>query len=214
MKQLTLYTNPNSRGRIVRWLLEELNVPYNVKVLQYGTDMKSADFLALNPMGKVPVITHGDLVVTEAAAICAYLADHFADKQLAPALNSPERGTYYRWLFFAAGPLEMATTAKAFDWRIDADNAVSVGSGLYQNMVDTLETALTNGPYLCGEQFTAADIYVGSHIQWGMMFKTLEQRPAFTDYAQRLQAREAAIRATALDDALHASTSATATPDQ
>lgn len=202
MKELTLFTNPNSRGRIVRWMLEELEVPYNTTVLEYGGDIKSPYYLKLNPMGKVPAIKHGDLVVTEGAAICAYLADHFADKQLAPALNSPERGTYYRWLFFAAGPLEMATTAKAYDWRIDAENAQSVGSGLYQDVLTTLESALEKGPYLCGEQFTAADIYVGSHISWGMMFKSLEERPSFKRYVQRLESREAAIRANQLDDAL------------
>lgn len=204
MKPLTFYTNPNSRGRIIRRLLEELEVPYDVKVLQFGSEMKAAEFLALNPMGKVPAIKHGDTVVTEGAAICAYLADQFADKKLAPAPDSPERGNYYRWLFFAAGPLEMATTAKAYDWRIDSDNAASVGCGLYQDTVKALETALTKGPYLCGEQFTAADIYVGSHISWGMLFGTLEKRPAFTDYVQRLQARKACIRATELDDALAA----------
>lgn len=202
MSSLTLYTNPQSRGRIVRWLLEELNVPYQVKVLQYGPEMKAADFLALNPMGKVPVLTHGDIVVTETAAICAYLADFFAEKQLAPACNSPARAAYYRWLFFTAGPLEMATSAKAFNWRIDEDNAASVGCGRYLETLNTLETALTQGPYLCGEQFTAADVYVGSHIEWGLWFNTLEPRPAFKAYVQRLQSREAAIRATKLDDAL------------
>ncbi len=204
MNSITLYTNPNSRGRIVRWLLEELDVPYNVEVLQYGSDIKGAAFLALNPMGKVPVITHSDVVVTEAAAICAYLADQFADKQLAPAFNSPARAAYYRWLFFTAGPLEMVTSAKAFNWRLDADNAQSVGCGLYQDTVNALETALANGPYICGEQFSAADVYVGSHIEWGMMFDTLEKRPAFTEYVQRLQQRPAAIKANALDDALAA----------
>lgn len=202
MKQLTLYTNPNSRGRIIRWLLEELDLSYKVEVLEYGSEIKSAEFLALNPMGKVPVIQHGDVVVTETAAICAYLADQFADKKLAPALASPERGTYYRWLFFAAGPLEMATSAKAYGWHIDADNASSVGCGLYQDTLNTLETALHHGPYICGEQFTAADIYVGSHIQWGMMFDTLESRPAFTRYVERLQGRAAAVKANKLDDAL------------
>lgn len=202
MSSLTLFTNPQSRGRIVRWLLEELNVPYQVEVLQYGPEMKAADFLALNPMGKVPVITHGDIVVTETAAICAYLADYFADKKLAPAINSPERATYYRWLFFTAGPLEMATSAKAFGWRLDEDNAASVGCGRYVDTLDALETALTASPYLCGEQFTAADVYVGSHIEWGLWFNTLEPRPAFKDYVQRLQTRAAAIRATKLDDAL------------
>ncbi|WP_027672851.1 glutathione S-transferase family protein [Rheinheimera baltica] len=202
MKPLTLYTNPNSRGRIVRWLLEELNVPYDIKVLQYGDEIKAADYLALNSMGKVPAITHGEVVVTETAAICAYLADQFADRQLAPALDSAERGTYYRWLFFAAGPLEMATSAKAFNWRLDADNAQSVGCGLYQDTLNTLESALTQSLYICGQQFTAADVYVGSHIHWGLMFNTLESRPAFTEYVQRLQARKAAIRANELDDAL------------
>jgi len=207
MQELTLYTNPNSRGRVVRWMLEELSVPYQLKVLEYGSAMKSADFLALNPMGKVPVLTHGNVVVTEAAAICAYLADHFANKGLAPKLDSPERGTYYRWLFFAAGPFEMATSAKAYEWRIDDDNAPAVGCGSYQSTVDALETALAKGPYLCGEQFTAADIYVGSQIIWGMMFETLDERPAFKAYADRLQAREAAVRANVLDDALESDAS-------
>lgn len=202
MKSLTLYTNPQSRGRIIRWLLEELHVPYTVKVLQYGPEMKSAEFLALNPMGKVPVISHGDVVVTEAAAICAYLADQFADQQLAPAPDSAERAAYYRWLFFAAGPLEMATSAKAYNWRIDADNAQAVGCGIYTDTLNALETALAKGPYICGEQFTAADVYVGSHIEWGMMFETLEKRPAFIEYVQRLQTRPAAIKANQLDDAL------------
>ncbi|WP_088329538.1 glutathione S-transferase family protein [Lacimicrobium sp. SS2-24] len=202
MQDLTFFTNPNSRGRIVRWMLEELDVPYKTTMLEYDGDIKSPYFLKLNPMGKVPAIKHGDLVVTEGAAICAYLADHFAEKNLAPALNSPERGTYYRWLFFAAGPLEMATTAKAYGWRIDAENAQSVGCGLYQDVLNTLESALENGPYLCGEQFTAADVYVGSHISWGMMFKNLDERPAFKRYVQRLASREAAIRANQLDDEL------------
>src|SRR5690606_31887072 len=116
--------------------------------------------------------------------------------------DSSDRGTYYRWLFFAAGPLEMATTAKAYNWRLDSDNCTSVGCGLYNDTLNALETALANGPYLCGEQFTAADVYVGSHISWGMLFGTLEKRPVFTDYIQRLQTREAYIRAAELDDAL------------
>lgn len=202
MTELTFYTNPNSRGRIIRWLLEELGLSYKLELMQFGGNIKSAEFLKLNPMGKVPAIKHGDVVVTEGAAICAYLADQFADKALAPAPDSPERGAYYRWLFFAAGPLEMATTAKAYNWRLDSDNATSVGCGLYNDTLNTLESALTQGPYLCGEQFTAADIYVGSHIGWGMLFGTLEKRPAFTEYVQRLQAREASIRATQLDDEL------------
>ena len=202
MKPLTFYTNPNSRGRIVRWMLEELNLSYDIELMHFGGNIKSAEFLALNPMGKVPVIKHGDTVVTEDAAICAYLADQFADKGLAPAPDSPERGTYYRWLFFAAGPLEMATTAKAYNWHLDSDNCTSVGCCLYNDTLNALETALAKGPYLCGEQFTAADVYVGSHINWGMLFGTLEKRPAFTEYVERLQKREAAVRANQLDDTL------------
>ena len=202
MKPLTFYTNPNSRGRIIRWMLEEFNLPYDVELMHFGGNMKSAQYLALNPMGKVPAIQHGDTVVTEGAAICAYLADQFADKGLAPAPDSSDRGTYYRWLFFAAGPLEMATSAKAYNWCIDADNAQAVGCGIYDDTLNALETALANGPYICGEQFTAADVYVGSHIEWGMMFETLPAKPCFTAYVQRLQARPAAQRANALDDAL------------
>lgn len=202
MNALTFYTNPNSRGRIVRWMLEELNLQYEVELMHYGANMKSAEFLTLNPMGKVPVIKHGDTVITECAAICAYLADQFASEGLAPATDSSMRGTYYRWLFFAAGPLEMATTAKAYNWRLDAENAMSIGCGLYHDTVNALETALAQGPYLCGEQFTAADVYVGSHISWGMRFDILEKRPAFTAYLQRLQQRPAYIRAMALDDTL------------
>lgn len=202
MNSLTLYTNPDSRGRIVRWMLEELGVPYDVRVMEYGSSIKSPDYLKINPMGKIPAIQHGDVVVTECAAICAYLADHFAEKGLAPATDDPQRGAYYRWLFFAAGPLEMAMSAKSYDWRIDADNVQSVGCGYYHDVLNTLEQTLQKSPYLCGKHFSAADLYVGSNIGWGMMFKTVEERPIFHEYVERLYSREAAIRATQLDDAL------------
>lgn len=202
MPSLTLYTNPMSRGRIARWMLEEVGEPYETVVLDYGTTMKGADYLVVNPMGKVPAIKHGDAVVTEAAAICAYLADAFPEKGLAPPHGSPLRAPYYRWMFFAAGPVEASVTAKSLGLLAPADKKTMAGYGSYEETIDALETALAPGPYLCGDQFTAADLYVGAHIGWGMMFGTIEKRPVFEDYFGRLQARPAAIRANQLDDAL------------
>ena len=202
MADITFYTHPYSRGRIVRWMLEETGLPYDVEIKEFGTSMKAADYLAINPMGKVPAIRHGSTVVTEVAAICAYLADLVPQKALAPAVGSPERGTYYRWMFFVAGPLEMATTAKAFDWKIDAENARAVGCGQRTDAMDALESALKNKPYICGDHFTAADLLVGSYLGWGMMQKTLEERPVFMEYVARMNAREASVRASGIDDAL------------
>ena len=129
MSDLTFYTHPMSRGRVVRWMLEEVGADYTVKTLEFGGDMKGPEYLAINPMGKVPAIKHGDVVVTEVAAICAWLADRFPEKNLAPGLHAPERGGYYRWLFFMAGPFEMASSAIAYDWRIDSSNEQAVGCG-------------------------------------------------------------------------------------
>lgn len=202
MNKLTLYTNPWSRGRIVRWMLEEAGADYDLQIMEYGGNIKSPEYLAINPMGKVPALTHGDTVVTEVVAICAYLADLFPEKNLAPALNDPRRGSYYRWLFFAAGPLEMATTAAAYGWDIDEKNVQAVGCGYISDTINTVEMALTKAPYICGNQFTAADVVLASYIRWGIMQKTLEARPVFTDYVKRCEARPAALRATQLDDAL------------
>jgi glutathione S-transferase len=198
---LTLYTNPMSRGRIARWMLEEIGEPYETVLLDYGTTMKSADYLAVNPMGKVPAIKHGDMVVTEAAAICAYLADAFPDAGLAPPPGHRQRGAYYRWMFFAAGPVEAAVTAKSLGLLAPADKKMMAGYGTFEETIDALERAIVPGPYICGEQFTAADLYLGAQIGWGMMFGSIDKRPAFEDYFGRLQARPAAIRANALDDA-------------
>jgi glutathione S-transferase len=154
-------------------------------------------------MGKVPTIVPRGVVVTEGAAICAYLADAFPEAGLAPAHGDPLRGTYYRWMFFAAGPIEAAVSAKAMGLLAPAERAGMVGYGSYEQAVDTLELAAKSAsPWLLGEQFTAADVYVGSQVSWGLMFKTLPERPAFVEYATRLRAREAALRAVALDDAL------------
>ena len=199
---LTFYTNPMSRGRIVRWMLEEIGEPYETVVLDYGTTMKSPDYLAVNPMGKVPAIRYGDTIVTEGAAICAFLADMFPDRGLAPPSGNPKRGPYYRWLFFAAGPVEAAVTAKSLGLLAPADTKAMAGYGSFEEAIDCLEVAVRDGPYICGEQFTAADVYVGSQIGWGMMFGSIDKRPVFEDYVGRIRSRPAAIRANEIDEAL------------
>ena len=201
-EEIVFYSNPMSRGRIVRWMLEEVGRPYRAVVLDYGTTMKAPDYLALNPMGKVPTITHGEVTVSECAAICAYLADAFPQAGLAPALDDPMRGPYLRWMFFAAGPVEAAVTARSLGLLAPADKAGMVGYGTFDTVIDTLETAVSGGPYILGERFSAADVYVGSQIAWGLQFKSIPERPAFAAYAARITAREAAVRARALDDAL------------
>ena len=199
---LTFYTNPMSRGRIVRWMLEEIGEPYETVVLDYGTTMKSPDYLAVNPMGKVPAIRYGDTIVTEGAAICAWLADACPEAGLAPAFDDPARGTYLRWLFFTAGPVEAAVTAKSLGLLAPADKKAMAGYGSFEEAIDCLEVAVRDGPYICGEQFTAADVYVGSQIGWGMMFGSIDKRPVFEDYVGRIRSRPAAIRANEIDEAL------------
>lgn len=199
---LTFYTHPMSRGRTARWMLEECGVPYDTVLLEYGTTMKAPDYLAINPMGKVPALRHGQAVVTEVAAICAYLADLFPDKSLAPAVGTPARAAYYRWLFFCAGPLESAATAKALNLLAPAERAAMVGYGSYADVMNTLEQAVSQGLYLCGDHFTAVDLYVGAHLIWGMQFGTIERRPAFERYAQPFMQRPAFVRAAQIDDAL------------
>ena len=198
---LTFYTNPMSRGRIVRWMLEEVGAPYETVVLDYASTMKGPEYLAINPMGKVPAIKHGDAVVTECAAICAYLADAFPQANLGPADNE-ERARYYRWMFFAAGPIEAAANAKAMGWEAPADKERMLGFGSMAHVLDALEFALKDTSFVAGERFTAADVYFGSHIMWGTQFGTLEKRAAFEPYMARLHNRPAAARAREIDDAL------------
>ena len=197
--KLTFYTNPMSRGRIARWMLEETGAPYETEYLSFGGTMKSADYKAVNPMGKVPAIRHGDTVVTECAAICAYLADAFPEAGLAPPTD--KRGSYYRWMFFAAGPLEMAVVNNALGFQIPEDKLRMAGCGRMSDVMETLEAAVSASPYIAGDRFSAADVYVGSHIGWGIGFGTIEKRPAFLDYWGRVSEREAYRRANALDDA-------------
>ena len=201
--EIVFYTHPMSRGRIVRWMLEEVGQPYRTEVMVHGGNMKSPEFLAVNPMGKVPTLVHRGVVVTEAAAICAYLADAFPAAGLAPALDDPLRGSYLRWLFFAAGPVEAAVSAKAMGLLAPPEKAGIVGYGSFEQVAGTLESVVASAsPWLLGERFSAADVYFGSQVLWGQMFKTLPECEAFSRYAERLRGREAWQRAAALDDAL------------
>jgi glutathione S-transferase len=197
--QLVLYTNPMSRGRIARWMLEEVAAPYRTELLDFGTTMKAPEYLAINPMGKVPALRHGKTVVTEVPAICAYLADAFPEAGLAPP--PAQRGAYYRWLFFAAGPLEASVTNRALGVEPPADKQGMVGYGNYAAVMDTLEKAVTGSAYIAGERFSAADVYVGAHIGWGLQFGSIERRPAFEDYFARVSERAARRRADELDNA-------------
>jgi glutathione S-transferase len=194
---------------MARWMLEETGAPYRAVTLRYGPEMHGPDFLALNPMGKVPVLAHGARVVTETPAICAYLADAFPEAGLAPA--PADRAAYYRWLFFAAGPLEAAVTNRSMGWDVPENMRARSGYGSFDAVVDTLEHAVAAGPYIAGERFTAADVYVGAQVGWGMMFGSLPERPAFRDYWSRLEQRPALLRASAADDAAAAALNAGAT---
>ncbi|HEX8839451.1 MAG TPA: glutathione S-transferase, partial [Sphingomicrobium sp.] len=160
MADLTFYTNPQSRGRIVRWMLEEVGQPYETEIVSYDL-MKDERYLAVNPMGKVPAIKHGDHVVTECAAICAYLADVFPEAMLGP--RADEKADYYRWLFYAAGPVEQAITNHAAGWEPSPDRARMFGYGSYDKVVSVLDELFSLRDYVCGNRFTAADVYVGSH---------------------------------------------------
>jgi glutathione S-transferase len=199
--ELALYTNPMSRGRIARWMLEEVGVPYIAEIVEYPS-MKSPQYLAINPMGKVPALRHGDTIVTEAAAICAYLADVFPEAELAPPPGSRLRGPYYRWLFFAAGPVEAANTNKALNVVVPAERTPMVGYGSQERTLATLEDQLKRSEYIAGDRFSAADVYVGSHIGFGMMFGAIDKRPAFERYWGLVSARPAAVRAREADDKL------------
>jgi glutathione S-transferase len=202
--ELVFYTNPQSRGRIIRWMLEEVGQPYKTEVLDYASTMKGAAYLAINPMGKVPALRHGDAVVTEAAAICAYLADAFPQAKLAPPHGDRQRAPYYRWMFFAAGPVEAAISNKALNFVVPPGRERMMGYGTFEQTMNALDGAVSKGKYLLGDNFSAADVYVGSAIGFGLMFGTIEKRPAFEQYWQRLNVRPAALRAKELDDALAA----------
>jgi glutathione S-transferase len=201
-EELVFYTHPMSRGRIVRWMLEEVGQPYRTEILDYATTMKAAEYRAINPMAKVPALRHGTAVVTEAAAICAYLADAFPRANLAPPSGDVRRAPYYRWLFFAAGPVEAAVTNKTMGFAVPEDRARTSGYGSLAQVMTVMEDAVSRSDYVAGDVFTAADVYFGSQVGWGMMFGTIEKRPAFERYWARISARPAAVRAREIDDAL------------
>ncbi len=197
---LIFYTNPQSRGRIARWMLEEVGAEYRTEVVGYGAEMKSPPYSDINPMGKVPAISHSGVVVTETAAICAYLADAFPDAGLAP--TQQERGAYYRWLFFAAGPLEAAVINHHLGFEVPAEREGMIGYGTYGTVMDVLESELAKTDYAAGSRFTAADVYLGSHIGWGFQFETIEKRTSLVEYWARLEGRPARKRAEEMDNAL------------
>jgi glutathione S-transferase len=207
---LDFYTNPMSRGQIVRWMLEEVGQPYETHLLDFKTSMKADDYLAINPMGKVPAIRHDGVVVTEVAAICAYLADAFPAAGLAPPVD--RRGDYYRWMFFAAGPIEAAFTNKAAGFEPPPERRGLFGYGTFELAIDTLEHAVAGKHYIAGDRFSAADLYVGSEIGFMLQFGLLEPRPAFRDYVARVTDRPAYVRAKKIDADLIAAATTAAPP--
>jgi glutathione S-transferase len=204
MAKLTLYHAAPSRSATTRWMLEEIGEPYDIQLLSLSKgDSRTPDYLAVNPMGKVPALRHGDVVVTEVAAICTYLADEFPRARLNVPVGDPRRGPYLKWLFFGPSCIEPAITDRAFP-RKEEPRRGMLGYGDFDTLVEVLANAVARGPYLMGEQFTAADVVIGSGVRWGMMFRHLPERPEFTAYAARLAQRPALQRAEAADKELAA----------
>ncbi len=202
--ELVLYTHPWSRGRIARWMLEETGQPYRTEIMEYGTTMKAPAYRAINPMGKVPAITHGGVVVTENAAICLYLADAFPKAALAPKLSDPARGPYLRWMLFGAGPFDAASTNKGMGFVTPPDKGANVGYGSLEDVLNVLDAHLGQNDYFAGGTFSAVDVFVGSQIAWTSQFKLIDLRPSFEHYLARILARPAKLRADAIDEALAA----------
>jgi glutathione S-transferase len=198
---LKLYHASPSRSSVARWMLEEVGEPYEIELLNLKEgDQRKPSYLAINPMGKVPTLRHGDTVISEVAAICCYLADAYPAAQLAPALDDARRGPYLKWLFFGPSCLEPAMIDKALD-RPAAPRSTA-GWADYDTVIEVLRGAVADTPYLLGEQFTAADVVIGAGIRFGMLFKMLPELPEFVAYAQRLGARPALQRQLAEDQTL------------
>jgi glutathione S-transferase len=202
LANLTLYHASPSRSSIARWMLEELGEPYDIHLLSLAKgEQHEPGYLAVNPMGKVPALKHGDAVVTEAAAICTYLADEFPHARLNVPVGDPRRGAYLKWLFFSPSCIEPAITDRAFP-RQEEPRRGMLGYGDFDTVMAVVAEAVEPGPYLMGEQFTAADVVLGSGLRWGMMFGLLPKRPEFVAYVGRLEQRPALKRAVALDQEL------------
>jgi glutathione S-transferase len=202
MAKLTLYHAAPSRSAVTRWMLEEIGEPYDIQLLSLSNgDNRKPDYLAVNPMGKVPALRHGDAVIAESAAICTYLADEFPKAKLNVPVGNPERGVYLKWLFFGPSCIEPAMMDRAFPRKEEARRA-ALGYGDFDTVMDVVAKAVTKGPYLVGEQFTAADVVIGSGLRFGMMLKLLPERPEFTAYVERLAKRPALQRADAKDKEL------------
>ena len=202
MADLTLYHAAPSRSSVTLWMLEELGVPYDIKLLKLSEgDQLKPDYLAINPMGKVPAIKHKDVVITESAAICTYLADAFPEKKLNVPLGDPRRGPYLKWLFFGPGCFEPAVIDRAAPRKEEARRAM-LGYGDFDTAMNVVAKAVEKGPWILGEQFTAADVVIGSNVRWGTIFKLVPERPEFTAYSARIAARPAAQRAEAKDKEL------------
>jgi glutathione S-transferase len=199
MPDLTLYHAAPSRSSIVLWMLEELGQPYDIKLIKLSAgDNLKPDYLAINPMGKVPALKHGDAVITEAAATCTYLADEFPGAKLNIPVGTPRRGIYLKWLFFGPSCIEPAVIDRAAPRKEEARRGM-LGYGDFDTVMNVVVQAVAKGPWLMGEQFTAADVIVGANIRWGMMFKMIPPRQEFLDYVARIAARPAAQRAEAKD---------------
>jgi len=188
---LKLYTNNQSRGVVVDWLLIELGIQCERIEVAFNTEMKSPEFLKINPFGKVPVLVDGDVMIHELGAICAYLTDKFADKGLAPALNDPKRGLYYRWLMFMAGIWEPASTDKMLGLEIQPEQKMFVGYGDYQDAYHIFTQELAEAkPYVCGQQFTTADVMVASMLFWQLKIGAIQTHPAIEAYLDNVRQRE------------------------
>jgi len=202
MADLTLYHIAPSRSSIVHWMLEEVGEPFDIHLLsmQKGENREPA-FLAVNPMGKVPALRHGDVVITESAAICLYLADAFPNAGLTVPIGDPRRGPFLKWLFFGPSVIEPAIMDRAYKRAEEAPRA-ALGYGDFDTAMSVVAQAIERGPFLLGDQFTAADVVIGSTLRWGMMFNLVPERPEFRTYVDRLVARPAAKRAEAKDKEL------------
>jgi glutathione S-transferase len=208
MAEYTFYTNPMSRGQIVRWGLHEAGADYQQVLVDW---QDKGALLAVNPMAKVPTLVHHhgghDHVVTECAAICHYLAEMTAP-ELLPQVH--EKADYFRWLFFAAGPVEQAVVARSFGWEVPPEREPMAGFGNFERTIGALEGWLAEHDFVCGARFTMADVYVGSQVDWGLQFGSIPTRASFEAYAARLRQREAYQAGKAVDGKLIAEAQAKA----